>query len=74
MVVRFPGRNARRELDRRVEVVSVEEEVAAECSLTATKGPSVVSVLPSWTRTVVAISAGCIQTPGVTPGVWLIAW
>ena len=43
-------------------------------SLTATNGPSVGSVLPSSTRTVVAISGACIWTPGLTPGVWLIAW
>jgi hypothetical protein len=35
----------------------------------ATNGPSVVSVLPSCIRTVVAISAGCSRRPGLTPGV-----
>ena len=43
-------------------------------SLTATNGPSVVSVLPSSTRTVVAASGGASSVPGVTPGVWLSAW
>src|SRR5215211_4331288 len=44
-------------------------------SLTATNGPSVVSVLPASTRTVVAVSGGWSQTSlGVTPGVWLTAW
>ncbi len=42
-------------------------------SLISTNGPSVVSVLPSSTRTVVAVSGGCSASPGVTPGVWLIA-
>ena len=42
-------------------------------SLTATNGPSVVSVRPSSTRTVVAASGGCSPSPGVTPGVSLIA-
>ena len=37
-------------------------------------GPSVVSVRPSWTRTVVAVSGDAIWTPGVIPGVSLIAW
>src|SRR5215212_4498647 len=40
----------------------------------ATNGPSVTSVSTSFTRTVVAVSGGCIFTSaGVTPGVWLIA-
>jgi hypothetical protein len=43
-------------------------------SLISANGPCVVSVPPSCTRTVVAVSGGCIQTPGVTPGVWSIAW
>ena len=43
-------------------------------SLMSTKGPSVVSVRPSWTRTVVAVSGDAIWTPGVMPGVSLIAW
>ena len=42
-------------------------------SLSSTNGPSVVSVLPSCTRTVVAVSGGCMCTPGVTPEVSLIA-
>src|SRR5205823_12210951 len=42
-------------------------------SLISTNGPSVVSVLPSCTRTVVAVSAGCIWRPAVTPGVSLSA-
>ena len=33
-----------------------------------------VSVLPSCTRTVVAVSGGASPIPGVTPGVWLSAW
>ena len=36
--------------------------------MTATNGPSVVRVLPSSTRTVVAASGGSSQRPGVTPG------
>src|SRR5439155_25314921 len=43
-------------------------------SLIATNGPSVVSVLPSCTRTVVAASGPSSWRPGLTPGVWLIAW
>ena len=43
-------------------------------SLSSANGPSVVSVLPSDTRTVVAISGAASPSPGVTPGVWLIAW
>ena len=46
----------------------------ASASLTVTNGPSVVSVWPSSTRTVVAASGPCIWSPGVTPGVWLSAW
>ena len=42
-------------------------------SLSSTNGPSVVSVLPSSTRTVVAVSGSPIRTPGVTPGVSLSA-
>jgi hypothetical protein len=42
--------------------------------LVSTNGPSVVSVLPSSTRTVVAVSGGCSRTPlGVTPGVSLFS-
>ena len=37
-------------------------------SLISTNGPSVVSVLPFSTRTVVAVSGGCRPWPGVTPG------
>ena len=58
----------RRELDRGVEVVGLEEQIAAEDSLISTKGPSVVSVLPSCTRTVVAVSGRSSPHPGVTPG------
>ena len=43
-------------------------------SFTATNGPSVVSVLPSSTRTVVAVSGGSSCRPGLTPGVSLMAW
>ena len=43
-------------------------------SLISTNGPSVVSVLPSCTRTVVAVSGAPSPRPGVTPGVWLMAW
>src|SRR5215207_6651011 len=42
-------------------------------SLTVTNGPSVVSVSPSSTRTVVAVSGSSICRPGVTPGVSLTA-
>jgi hypothetical protein len=42
--------------------------------LTATNGPSVVSVSPFSTRTVVAVSGSASWSPDVTPGVWLIAW
>src|SRR6266508_4065467 len=42
-------------------------------SLISTNGPSVVSVLPSCTRTVVAVSGASRPRPGVTPGFWLIA-
>src|ERR1019366_3475683 len=42
-------------------------------SLSSANGPSVVSVVPSCTRTVVAVSGGCICWPEVTPGVSLIA-
>ena len=38
-------------------------------SFVSTNGPSVVIVLPSCTRTVVAVSGGCRPLPGVTPGV-----
>src|SRR5947209_2671356 len=42
-------------------------------SLASTNGPSVVKVLPFCTRTVVALSGGCISTPGVTAGFSLSA-
>src|SRR5215218_2326877 len=42
-------------------------------SLTATNGPSVVSVLPSSTRTVVAVWGSSSWRPGLTPGVSLTA-
>src|SRR5207237_10347617 len=42
-------------------------------SLTATNGPSVVSVLPSCTRTVVADSGASSGRPGLTPGCPLLA-
>jgi hypothetical protein len=42
-------------------------------SFTATNGPSVVSIFPSSTRTVVAASGGCSPRPGVTPDVSLTA-
>jgi hypothetical protein len=57
------------QLDGRVEVVGLEEVVAADRSLSSTKGPPVVSVLPSCTRTVVAFSGSPSGRPGVTPGV-----
>jgi hypothetical protein len=63
----------RGELDRRVEVVCLEDEVAAQRLLDGDERPSVVRVFPSSTRTVVAVSGGCIWTPGLTPGVSLIA-
>ncbi len=37
------------------------------------KGPSEVSILPFWTRTVVALSGRPSGGPGVTPSVRLIA-
>ncbi len=43
-------------------------------SFISANGPSVVSVRPSSTRTVVAVSGPAICSPGVTPGVSLIAW
>jgi len=42
-------------------------------SLVSTNGPSVVSVRPSCTRTVVAVSGSSSWRPGVTPGVSLSA-
>jgi hypothetical protein len=41
--------------------------------LISTNGPSVISVSPSRTRTVVAVSGSCSCRPGVTPGVSVIA-
>ena len=52
------GRDPRRQLDRGVEVVGLEQVVAAERLLRLGERPSVVSVLPSSTRTVVAVVAG----------------
>ena len=46
--------------------------VAADASLVSAKGPSVVSVWPSCTRTVVAVSGRCSWCPPSTPGVWAI--
>ena len=43
-------------------------------SLVSTNGPSVVSVRPSCTRTVVAVSGGARPSPAVTPGFSLIVW
>src|SRR5207253_8625843 len=43
-------------------------------SLISTNGQSVVSVLPSCTRTVVAVSGAPSPRPGVPPGVWCRAW
>ena len=40
-------------------------------SLSSTNGPSVVSVRPSATRTVVAVSGAASPWPGVTPGLHL---
>jgi hypothetical protein len=66
-------RNARGELDRRVEIVGLVHEIAAQRFLDGDKRSSVVSVLPSCIRTVVAFSAGCSSRPGLTPGVSAIA-
>jgi len=69
-----PGRrDPRCELDRSIEVVGFVGEVAVDASVVGAKHPSVVSVLPFWTRTMVAISGGWSWLPEVTPGVWLIA-
>ena len=42
-------------------------------SLISANGPSVIRVLPSCTRTVLAVSGSASARPGVTPGVSLIA-
>ena len=42
-------------------------------SLISTNGPSVVSVFPSSTRTVVAVSGSSSWRPGAHARVWLIA-
>src|SRR4029453_8329790 len=47
------------QVDRRVEVVRLVEEHSPTASFASMNGPSVVSVRPSCTRTVVAMSAGC---------------
>jgi hypothetical protein len=54
--------DAGRQLDGGIEII---------CS---TNGPSVVSVRPSCTRTVVAVSGGARPRPAVTPGFSLIFW
>ena len=69
------GRNPRRQLDRRVEVVGLEEQVAPERLLGLDEGAVGGQRLAVETRTVVAVSGGCIRTSeGVTPGVSLIDW
>ena len=62
------------ELDRSVEVVRLVEQVAAERFLDRDERPVGRQRLAPSTRTVVAVSGPSIQTPGVTPGVSLIAW
>ena len=57
------------DLHRGVEIVGLEEAVAADGLLHLRERPVRLSVVPSCTRTVVAMSGGCIRAPGVTPGV-----
>ena len=66
-------RDPRGELDRRVEVVGLEQVVAAEGLLGLRERPVGRQRLPSSTRTVVAVSAGCSWSPPVTPGACEIA-
>ncbi len=46
------------DLERRVQIVRLDHEYPPRCSFASMKGPSVSSVSPFWTRTVVAVSAG----------------
>jgi len=60
--------------ESRIRHLNASGAMPPSASFTATNGPSVVSVWPSSTRTVVAISGCCIQKPGVTPSVSFTAW
>ena len=67
-------RDAGRQLDRGVEVVRLEHEVAAERLLDRDEGPvggQRLAVLDANRRGGLRSVEPC---PGVTPGVWLIAW
>ena len=64
----------RADADGRVEVVGLEREEPSMASLTSANGPSVMSVWPPCTRTVVAVSGNAIGAPGFRPGLWFSAW
>ena len=62
------GRDPRRDLECGVQVVGLEQVVAAELLLGLEEGPSVVTVLPPCTRTVVAVPAGWSWAPPTERG------
>ena len=61
-------RDPRGDLDRRVEVVGLDQEEAAQVLLRVDERAVGEQRLPSCTRTVVAVSTGCSCSPPMTPG------